>query len=107
MHLSRTLAASLAEKHVHVNAILPGVFPSRMTAFGLSESAELLEAGQPTGTSSFLTCKFALTQHTGRVGSPEDIGGLVLLLCSRAGSHLVGAAIPLDGGQNLSMFARL
>ena len=51
MHLSRTMANSLAERHVLVNAICPGVFPSRMTSFGLTENKEILEAIQPTGAS--------------------------------------------------------
>jgi hypothetical protein len=36
---------------VLVNAICPGVFPSRMTSFGLTENKEILEAIQPTGAS--------------------------------------------------------
>jgi NAD(P)-dependent dehydrogenase (short-subunit alcohol dehydrogenase family) len=49
VHLTRTMANSLAEKNVLVNAICPGVFPSRMTAFALSENKEILEGVQPTG----------------------------------------------------------
>lgn len=40
---------SLAERNVLVNAICPGVFPSRMTAFGLQENKDVLEGIQPTG----------------------------------------------------------
>lgn len=49
VHLTRTLASSLAERFILVNAICPGVFPSRMTAFALSENKEALESIQPTG----------------------------------------------------------
>lgn len=34
----------------------------------------------------------------GRLGRPEDIAGTVVYLASRAGSHLSGACIVLDGG---------
>lgn len=34
----------------------------------------------------------------GRLGRPEDIAGAVVYLSSRAGSHLSGTVIPLDGG---------
>ena len=35
---------------------------------------------------------------SGRVGSPEDIAGLVIFLSSRAGEYVVGQTIALDGG---------
>jgi len=34
----------------------------------------------------------------GRIGRPDDVAGLTLLLASRAGSYLTGTVIPLDGG---------
>ena len=33
-----------------------------------------------------------------RIGRPDDVAGLTLLLASRAGSYLTGTVIPLDGG---------
>jgi NAD(P)-dependent dehydrogenase (short-subunit alcohol dehydrogenase family) len=33
-----------------------------------------------------------------RLGTPEDIGGAVIFLCSRAGAYLSGAILPLEGG---------
>jgi 2-deoxy-D-gluconate 3-dehydrogenase len=36
-----------------------------------------------------------------RVGTPEDIGGLALFLCSRAGAFTVGEVITCDGGSLL------
>ncbi|KAL8243549.1 hypothetical protein R6Q59_009807 [Mikania micrantha] len=91
LHLTKVLASSLATKHIMVNAILPGVFPSRMTAFGLEEHKDLLEGVQPTG----------------RIGTPEDIGGLALFLASRAGAHCTGVGIVVDGGQSIQFAPRL
>lgn len=91
LHLTRVLANSLAPKHIMVNAICPGVFPSRMTAFGLEENKDLLEGAQPTG----------------RVGTPEDIGGLAIFLASRAGAHCTGTGTVIDGGQSLQFSPRL
>ena len=35
---------------------------------------------------------------SGRVGTPEDIAGLAIFLCSRAGQYVVGQTIACDGG---------
>jgi 2-deoxy-D-gluconate 3-dehydrogenase len=35
---------------------------------------------------------------SGRVGSLEDIAGLAIFLCSRAGEYIVGQTIASDGG---------
>jgi NAD(P)-dependent dehydrogenase (short-subunit alcohol dehydrogenase family) len=37
----------------------------------------------------------------GRIGAPQDIGGLSLLLCSPEGGYLNGAEIAVDGGLRL------
>jgi len=81
-HLTRLMAVTLSKKFITVNAILPGVFPSKMTAFGFKNSAEAIRANQPMG----------------RVGSPRDLAGLTLFLASPASRHLNGVLIPIDGG---------
>jgi 2-deoxy-D-gluconate 3-dehydrogenase len=35
---------------------------------------------------------------SGRVGTPQDIAGLAIFLCSRAGEFVVGQTIACDGG---------
>jgi len=90
-HLTRVMAHSLAQKFVTVNAIAPGVFPSKMTAFGISKHEDKLVSQQPTG----------------RVGTSEDMGGLALFLASRASAHITGAVIPIDGGAALGTFSKL
>ncbi|KAJ7494347.1 hypothetical protein B0H11DRAFT_1995092 [Mycena galericulata] len=82
-HLTTQLAVKLGPSQVTVNAILPGFFPSKMTAFGLkSAGEELLAAGQPTG----------------RLGKTEDMAGVALFLASPAAVHVTGAQIIVDGG---------
>lgn len=85
-HLTRTLANEFAERHVTVNAFAPGPFQSRMTAFATAtdEQAETVGKRVPIG----------------RIGTPDDIAGATLYLCSRAGSYVTGAILPLDGGQS-------
>ncbi|TXT07454.1 hypothetical protein VHUM_03174 [Vanrija humicola] len=91
LHLTKVLASSFTKRHVNVNAILPGVFPSRMTSFGIENAGDELLRNQPTG----------------RVGTPEDIGGIAVFLSSRAGAHCTGTSIVVDGGQLLGATAKL
>jgi len=81
--LTRHLAAKLVTDHVNVNAIAPGLFPSKMTQFvfdGLGEQ----------GAAANIPMR--------RTGRPDDIAGTAIYLSSRAGSYLTGAVIPVDGG---------
>lgn len=83
-HLTVMLAAELAPRRILVNAIAPGFFPSRMTGFVMKDEQRMAAVLQ----------KIPL----GRTGSAEDIAGLALALCSRAGAYMTGNVIPLDGG---------
>src|SRR2546430_13888770 len=82
--LTRHLAKRLAPEHITVNAIAPGPFQSKMTAFMLDDEdrRELVEQRVPPA----------------RIGRPDDAAGLTIFLCSRAGSYLTGTVIALDGG---------
>lgn len=89
LHLGRNLAVELGPRHITVNSICPGFFPTKM-ANGLLEMSGGVE-------------KHAQGNPMKRLGRPEDIAGIVVYLSSRAGSHVNGAAIELDGG---AMWAR-
>ena len=82
-HLTRVLARRLAPR-ITVNAVAPGPFESKMTAFmfATDEGREAIEQMVPL--------------H--RAGRQDDAAGLVRFLSSRAGSYLTGTIIPLDGG---------
>ncbi|KAI5458430.1 hypothetical protein BGZ63DRAFT_362785 [Mariannaea sp. PMI_226] len=84
IHLGRNLALELGPRHITVNSICPGFFPSKMSngLLALSGGAEEVGKGNPLG----------------RLGVPEDIAGVVVYLASRAGSHVNGEAIAIDGG---------
>jgi NAD(P)-dependent dehydrogenase (short-subunit alcohol dehydrogenase family) len=82
--LTRHLAKRLASEQITVNAIAPGPFQSKMMAYALDdpETRQAVESGVPLG----------------RIGRPDDVAGLTLLLASRAGAYMTGTVIPLDGG---------
>ncbi|KAI1806366.1 NAD(P)-binding protein [Daldinia bambusicola] len=82
--LGRNLAVELGPRHILVNSICPGFFPTKM-ANGLLELTGGLE-------------KHAARSPNKRLGRPEDIAGVVVYLASRAGSHVNGATIQIDGG---------
>jgi len=67
-----------------VNAVIPGFFPTKMTAHMRDE-----DQVDPT-----------LLAHIPmrRLGRPEDIAGIVVFLCSRGAGYITGAQIPVDGG---------
>ncbi|KAN0115069.1 hypothetical protein V8E51_004613 [Hyaloscypha variabilis] len=85
IHLAKNLAVELGPRHILVNAIAPGFFPSKMASglISLTGGEEQLAASNPSK----------------RLGKPEDIAGLVVFLSSRASSHINGATITVDGGE--------
>jgi NAD(P)-dependent dehydrogenase (short-subunit alcohol dehydrogenase family) len=68
--------------------VCPGVFPSRMTQFGLKEALPTLLERQPSG----------------RIGKPEDFAGLILFLSSAGAAHMTGGVFEIDGGSTQSGF---
>ncbi|HLK24092.1 MAG TPA: SDR family oxidoreductase [Caulobacteraceae bacterium] len=89
-HLSRFLAAHLTKERILVNAIAPGPFPTWMlsTGVGFRGQTEGVDWG-----------RVGAGNPSGRVGTPEDIAGLAIFLCSRAGEYVVGETIACDGGE--------
>lgn len=87
--MTRELSTEWAALGVRVNAILP--------AQVLNPGLEKRIAADPTLQDRFLTGIPA-----GRLGHPNDIKGLAVLLASDASSWITGALIPMDGG-NLAM----
>jgi NAD(P)-dependent dehydrogenase (short-subunit alcohol dehydrogenase family) len=90
--LTRHLAGRLAPEHITVNAIAPGLFPSKMVAFHFKDNPN------PAG---------ALGIPLNRVGTTEDIAGTVIFLASRAGSFVTGAAVPVCGGSGTTKEVQL
>lgn len=82
VHLTRHLAVYWAKDNVRVNAISPGPFPTPKVMGPMPEFIARLETKSPMG----------------RMGRPEELKGLVVLLASEAGSYINGQNILVDGG---------
>jgi len=82
--LTRQLAHRLVAENILVNAIAPGLFPSKMTAF-LFQDEET-------------SAQVAETIPMKRAGRPDDMGGAAIFLASRASAYLTGVVLPVDGG---------
>ena len=82
--LTKSLSNEWASKGVNVNAIAPGYIATDNTAAiraDMVRNAEILSR-----------------IPAGRWGSPQDIAGALLFLCSTASDYLSGAIVPVDGG---------
>ena len=82
VQMTRHLAVDLVRDNINVNAIAPGFFPSKMTAFVIDGNEEAVAASIPRG----------------RIGNAEDAAGTAIYLCSRASAWMTGQTLVLDGG---------
>jgi NAD(P)-dependent dehydrogenase (short-subunit alcohol dehydrogenase family) len=80
--MTRVMAKHFAPKHITVNAVAPGPFESKMMHATLEAFGDSIVASNPLQ----------------RIGTPEDMAGIVIYLSSRAGAYVTGAVIPVDGG---------
>jgi meso-butanediol dehydrogenase/(S,S)-butanediol dehydrogenase/diacetyl reductase len=83
--LTRQTAVDLAPRGILVNAIAPGVIETGMTRRRIAEDA-WYQRIQIDAT------------PVGRVGTPEDIAGVIAFLCSEDAAFIAGQVIPVDGG---------
>jgi NAD(P)-dependent dehydrogenase (short-subunit alcohol dehydrogenase family) len=82
VNFTRALAGEWGVYGINVNALAPGFFPSRMTAATLAARGDTLKERAPLK----------------RYGDDEDLQGAALLFCSKAGKHITGQILAVDGG---------
>lgn len=85
-HLTKMYSNELAHRHITVNAIAPGPFPSRMMKFATDseEKRDFLGSTVPLG----------------RIGEPADMACAVRWLCSKGGAYITGNILAIDGGMS-------
>ncbi len=92
--LTRAVAIDLAPYNVTVNAVCPGTI---MTDMQLKVDADIcLNEGWPVGT--HLQHKTAQIPM-GRMGTIEEVAGVVAFLASNDASYVTGQTIEVDGGE--------
>ncbi len=79
---TKSLARELGSRNILVNAVAPGFIETDMTAV-LSDSVR-----------DEIAKKISLR----RMGSAEDVAGVVEFLCGEASSYVTGTVIPVTGG---------
>lgn len=85
--MTRALAVAWAKHGIRVNAIAAGLIESNMTA-------AMLEIEE-------MTAPMLARTPLQRFGTPEDIAGPVLFLCSPAAAYITGQTLPVDGGYSV------
>lgn len=82
IQLTKYYAVFLGEHNIQVNAISPGPFPSTKIQQENPAFIERLKNKNPLG----------------KIGKPEDLAGVILLLSSKGSNFITGQTIQVDGG---------
>ncbi len=82
--LTKEMGMELADKHIQVNAIAPGVVETAMTAGYFDNPA--------------IVASLKKAHPAGRWAQPEEIARLMLFLASEDADFMTGTTIPIDGG---------
>lgn len=92
LHMTKQLATLLVPYDIRANSIAPGLYLSEMTE-GMYKNTGKLDNHNVEGTwaKEFVPAT--------RTGDEEDMAGVVLWLCSRAGAYVCGNVVVSDGGR--------
>jgi NAD(P)-dependent dehydrogenase (short-subunit alcohol dehydrogenase family) len=86
--LTKCLAIEWIDIRVRVNAIAPGYFASEMTRAFIDRNPEI-------------AARWESRIPLGRMGQPDELGGLVVYLASDASRYMLGQTVVVDGGYTI------
>ena len=84
MQLARNLAVEWGPHNIRINCIVPGVIKTQFSRALWADPAR--------------AAAIASLYPLRRLGEPDDIAGVAVLLASRAGNFITGQALIVDGG---------
>jgi NAD(P)-dependent dehydrogenase (short-subunit alcohol dehydrogenase family) len=89
---TRTLALELAESQVRVNCVCPASIDTPLLRASFERTADPAKAREAN-----------IKRHPlGRLGTPEDVAGLILFLASSESSWITGGTYVIDGGASIA-----
>jgi 3-oxoacyl-[acyl-carrier protein] reductase len=77
-----SLGLEMAKHGINVNAVAPGLMRTEMIAAAIDADPERFNKRSPLG----------------RIGTTEEIAGVVVFLCSKRASYMTGATVDVSGG---------
>jgi NAD(P)-dependent dehydrogenase (short-subunit alcohol dehydrogenase family) len=84
-HFTKELARKWAKHNIHVNAIAPGFFHTKMTDYTLRQKGDEIKKRNPLG----------------KIGDTDSLKALVLFFASPASNYVTGQIVAIDGGSSL------
>jgi 3-oxoacyl-[acyl-carrier protein] reductase len=85
--MARAIAREVGSRQITVNVVAPGLVATDMTEALGEERVALMTTQVPLG----------------RIGSVEDVAGVVGFLASPAAAYVTGAVLPVDGGLGMGL----
>jgi NAD(P)-dependent dehydrogenase (short-subunit alcohol dehydrogenase family) len=87
---TKTLAMEVAHRGITVNAVAPGLIETPMT----KNILDMVRSHDGEG-------ELRKRIPAGRVGTPDEVGGLISYLCSDLAAYITGTTVTIDGGRSL------